>query len=191
MSTCYDTSTIVIAKPSEIERLFNILNNIPGDYGDEKSFRSNSEYKRHSTDYESSLFEMKNVFIGEARLLDDKLDGFLYLHLTAWGCNSLWKPSKFLSCNSINYEWLVDAVNAEDPYGYDLSLENHQTKRCETFHYMEDDGESNESEASEYISYGLGLYHKAEKLYDDETFKQRSDMYKHSFETKDAIESLE
>lgn len=194
MSKDYTTNTIIISKQSEIERLFNILNNLPIVYRNDKSFRSNSEYKKFSTDYEESFFEMKDVFIGDAQFLDNKLEGFLFLNMGAWGHNCLWNPKKFLSCNSIGYEWLVNAVNAEDPYGYDLSLENHQTKRCETFHYMdlgEDGGGSNESEANEYMSYGLGLFHNAEKLYDDETFKQRSDMYKLSFETKDAIESLE
>lgn len=194
MSRYYTTNTIVIANPSEIKRLFNILNNMPIGYKNEKSFRCNSEYEKHSTDYEDGLFEMENVFIGDARLLDNQLEGFLYLDLYTWGCNCLWEPSKFLSCNSISYEWLINAVNAENPYGYDLSLENSHTKRCEEFHYMDfgdEGGGSNESEANDYMSYGLGLFQKVEKLCDDETFKQASEMYKHSFETKAAVDSFE
>lgn len=198
MGQSIDTSTIIIAERTQIEKLFCTLDVLPemmilGKM--QKSFLSNPIYAEKVDMHGASSFSMDDVFIGNAKNLDDSLINFHYLYVDSNGYNGEWIPSTFMSYNGIGYEWIVKSTwNDAFPISTQYYVENQSTRHYECMSF--DDPKyivytKRENKPTEFISYGMELIGTVKNLKADENFRQRNEMYKRRLATENAINQLE
>ena len=192
------TSTIIIAEQPQIEKLFCTLDALPETmFGGkmEKSFLSNQNYAEKVDMHGASSFSMDDVFVGNAKILDDSLIDFHYLYVGSNGYNGEWIPSTFLIYNNIGYEWIVKSTwNGAFPSSIEYYVENQSTRHYECM--LLDvpkfrDNTKSENKPSEFISFGKNLIATLHGLEADEDFKRRNEMYKRRLATEIALNQLE
>ena len=198
MGTSINTFTLIIAKQPDIEKLFCTLEALPERMFEgkmQKFFLDNPNYAEKAGKYGGGHFSKDDVFIGNAKNLDDSLTDFHYLYVKSSGWNCEWDSSTFMRYNNIAHEWLaIESWNDSEPYANQYYIKNESTEHYEGITLVDpevDDGPRSKSKPGELLSFGIDLLATLRGLKDKEAFKQRNEIYKHRLVTEIALKQLE
>ena len=204
MGTHYMKDTTVVAKKSEIQKLYGILYNLPvmpirGI--SQKHFRAEPNYAERSEDYEDSYFTMDCVYVCETEAFDDDANRLYSLTISIDCYRCVWDAVKFLHCNYIEYEWLVESEwNDAEPYADSIYVENAPAMHIEQICFVGADEDDDllkkdhryKNKDSDFTRSGLKYLNRVWKLKErNPELWDKSEMLKRQFEVSQALETLE
>ena len=202
MSIEFIKDTTVVAKKSEIEKLYGILYNLPempiGGMS-QKNFRAEPNYAKKTDDFDDSYFTMDRIYVCETEDLDDESNRLYSLTISTNCYNCIWDAPSFLQCNNVEYEWLVESEwNEREPYADAIYVENTSTWHTEKICFVGGSDESlkedsrYKNKSSDFVRSGLKFL---KRIYEIKEAKpelwDKSEMLKRKLEVLCAINTLE